>query len=72
MKKNGKFYLSSFHTDFDYSAASLIMGTKAKANYRVRNWKKYDAALKQRGSITFWVSEEVVEQWRNNVLHLTA
>lgn len=41
------------------------MDTKAKANYRVRNWKEYDAALKQRGSITFWVSEEVVEQWRN-------
>lgn len=41
------------------------MKTKAKANYRVRNWKEYDAALKQRGNITFWVSEEVVEQWRN-------
>lgn len=38
---------------------------KVKANYRVRNWKEYDAALKQRGSITFWVSEEEVEQWRN-------
>ena len=36
---------------------------KTKANYRVRNWKEYDAALKQRGSITFWVSEEVIEQW---------
>lgn len=38
---------------------------KTKANYKVRNWKEYDAALKLRGSITFWVSEEVVEQWRN-------
>jgi hypothetical protein len=41
------------------------MKTKPKANYRVRNWKGYDAALKQRGSITFWVSEEVIEQWCN-------
>nr|WP_322716380.1 IS5 family transposase [Nostoc sp. ChiQUE02]MDZ8229249.1 IS5 family transposase [Nostoc sp. ChiQUE02] len=41
------------------------MNTKAKANYKVRNWKEYDAALKLRGSITFWVSDEVVEQWRN-------
>ena len=39
---------------------SLIVNTKAKASYKVRNWKKYDAALKLRGSITFWVSEEVV------------
>ena len=50
---------------YPHWAASLIMDTKAKANYRVRNWKEYDAALKQRGGITFWVSEEVVEQWRN-------
>jgi hypothetical protein len=38
---------------------------KSKASYKVRNWNSYDQALKQRGSITFWVSEEVVEQWRN-------
>ena len=50
---------------YPHWAASLIMDMKAKANYRVRNWKEYDAALKQRGGITFWVSEEVVEQWRN-------
>ncbi|MHC5717864.1 MAG: hypothetical protein ACYTX0_38635 [Nostoc sp.] len=37
---------------YPHWAASLIMDTKAKANYRVRNWKEYDAALKQRGSIT--------------------
>lgn len=41
------------------------MKTKAKTNYRIRNWKEYDTALKQRGSITFWVSEEVIEQWNN-------
>ncbi|WP_341531517.1 IS5 family transposase (plasmid) [Nostoc sp. UHCC 0302] len=41
------------------------MKTKAKDNYRVRNWQEYGAALKQRGSLTFWVSEEVIEQWRN-------
>lgn len=41
------------------------MKTKAKSNYRVRNWKEYDAGLKQRGSISFWVSEEMIEQWRN-------
>lgn len=39
------------------------MKTKAKSNYRIRNWKEYNAALKQRGSITFWISEQVIEQW---------
>lgn len=38
---------------------------KTKAQYKVRNWNAYDTALKQRGSITFWVNEEVIEQWRN-------
>jgi hypothetical protein len=41
------------------------MKTPPKATYRIRNWKEYDAALKQRGSITFWVSEAVIEQWNN-------
>ena len=41
------------------------MKRKAKASYRVRNWSEYDAALKQRGSVSFWVSEEVIGQWRN-------
>ncbi|WP_275670322.1 MULTISPECIES: transposase [Okeania] len=29
------------------------------------NWSEYNAALKQRGSLTFWLSEEVIEQWLN-------
>jgi IS5 family transposase len=34
-----------------------------KQNYRVRNWSEYNAALRQRGSLTFWFSEEVLENW---------
>lgn len=41
------------------------MRTPPKTTYRIRNWKEYDAALKQRGSITFWVNEAVIEQWKN-------
>ncbi|UIE38566.1 transposase [Leptodesmis sichuanensis] len=41
------------------------MKTRPQATYRIRNWKEYDATLKQRGSITFWVSEDVIEQWNN-------
>jgi hypothetical protein len=49
--ENGKLYLSQMR--FPKDPDSLAMNTKAKANYKVRNWKEYDAALKQRGSITF-------------------
>src|SRR3954452_3375427 len=34
-----------------------------KARYRVANWPEYDAALVRRGSITVWLTEEVVEAW---------
>lgn len=38
---------------------------KTKCAYRLRNWKHYNAALVQRGSLTLWVSEEVISAWRN-------
>lgn len=34
-------------------------------NYRIRNWSEYNAGLKRRGSITFWLDEAVIEQWLN-------
>lgn len=41
------------------------MKTKPKPSYQVRNWSEYDAALKQRGSLTFWIEEAVIEGWIN-------
>jgi hypothetical protein len=38
---------------------------KTKRTYRLRNWQHYNAALVQRGSLTFWVSDEVIATWRN-------
>lgn len=35
----------------------------AKKAYRVRNWKDYNKSLVQRGSLTFWFSEEIVASW---------
>jgi hypothetical protein len=35
----------------------------ATMSYRIRNWSEYNAALKQRGSLTFWIDEAVLEQW---------
>lgn len=39
--------------------------TPAKPQYRIRNWSEYDAALKNRGSLTFWVDDEVLSGWLN-------
>lgn len=35
----------------------------AKKAYRVRNWKQYNKALVERGSVTFWVNEKVANNW---------
>lgn len=32
--------------------------------YRVKNWSEYNRALRQRGSLTFWMSEEAIGAWR--------
>jgi hypothetical protein len=34
-----------------------------KPQYRVRNWSEYNAGLKQRGSLTFWLSPDVLANW---------
>jgi IS5 family transposase len=34
-----------------------------KASYRIRNWSVYNASLVHRGSITLWISEEVLANW---------
>lgn len=36
----------------------------SKQRYRVRNWRDYNKGLVNRGSITFWFSEEVIENWQ--------
>lgn len=42
------------------------MTTEApKTQYRIRNWRAYDAALRQRGSLTFWIDDEVLTGWVN-------
>src|SRR6476469_10870230 len=35
-----------------------------KQQDRVTNWFEYDAALRQRGSLTVWFTEEAVAAWR--------
>ena len=35
-----------------------------KPRYRVTNWAEYDAALKRRGTLTVWFTDEAVEAWR--------
>jgi len=37
--------------------------SRPKSLYRVKNWTEYEKALVQRGSITFWLSEDFQKVW---------
>ena len=36
----------------------------AKGQYRIGNWAKYNQSLVERGSLTLWVSEDVIRAWK--------
>jgi len=38
--------------------------SRPKTLYRVKNWSEYDQALVKRGSITFWLSDDLEATWR--------
>lgn len=39
--------------------------SRPKTLYRIKNWSEYDKALVQRGSITFWISDDLEKSWRH-------
>ena len=36
-----------------------------KGKYKVQNWSEYNNSLKDRGDITFWLSEDALTNWEN-------
>jgi len=36
---------------------------KKKTRYRIRNWKEYNRSLRERGSLTFWMSKGLLANW---------
>ncbi len=36
----------------------------AKPRYKTTNWKHYNQALINRGSLTFWIDEETIQLWK--------
>lgn len=37
-----------------------------KPSYKTTNWKQYNQALINRGSLTFWIDEGAITQWKAN------
>ena len=45
---------------------SKAIATKEKENYKITNWPSYNQALKARGSVTIWMSEDALKSWEYN------
>ena len=41
-----------------------LQSAAPKPRYRVTNWPAYNRALVERGSVTLWLSDEVIQGWR--------
>ena len=41
------------------------MVRSAKKSYKITNWAKYNESLVKRGDITFWFSDETIQQWEH-------
>jgi hypothetical protein len=42
------------------------MTALAKACYKITNWRTYNESLVQRGNITFWFDEDVIDAWEHD------
>jgi hypothetical protein len=38
----------------------------SKPRYKTTNWKQYNQALINRGSLTFWIDEEAFAEWKQS------
>lgn len=38
----------------------------SKPRYKTTNWKQYNQALINRGSLTFWIDEDAIAEWKQN------
>ncbi|KAA6306834.1 hypothetical protein EZS27_041502, partial [termite gut metagenome] len=37
--------------------------TQYTNSYKIRNWKNYNKSLCQRGSLTLWLADSVLQEW---------
>lgn len=49
----------------DYNAKCRCRIPKLK--FRVKNWREYDAGLRRRGSLTMWVTDDIVANWKRRL-----
>ena len=41
--------------------------SKYRKKYKVHNWRSYERSLINRGDLTLWLSEDVIESWNSDL-----
>jgi len=49
--------------EHDRSPQTTQPTSQIKTAYRVKNWAEYDQALRDRGDITLWISQDAIDAW---------
>ncbi len=44
----------------------ISCGLVPRARYKTTNWKQFNKALINRGSLTFWIDEETIKEWKQS------
>ena len=42
---------------------------KYRKQYKIQNWQEYERSLIQRGDLTIWLSEDVIQSWYDDSLN---
>ena len=42
---------------------------KYRKRYKIHNWPSYEQSLINRGDLTLWFSEDVIQSWNGEVSH---
>ena len=40
---------------------------KYRKKYKIHNWRSYEQSLVNRGDLTLWLSEDVIESWNSDL-----
>ena len=58
------FTFDAYQTEDQDTLLEAQLALLRKPRYKTNNWKQYNQALINRGSLTFWIDEEAISEWK--------
>jgi len=57
------FFIGVIVMPYKTSLPKPVCTGKARSQYRVSNWSSYNESLKNRGSLTLWINDDIKDKW---------